>query len=390
MTGVAWANPILPVRVLGADGSGTYSAISNGIIYAADHGARIINLSFGGTSSSSTLQDAVNYAWNKQCVLVAAAGNNGNEIPVYPAACKNVVAVSATNSSDTLPTWSNYGSYVDVSAPGESIGTLYGADQYAWWSGTSFSSPVTSGIVALMASANPQLSNSQLLDLLIKNCDDLGTVGYDVYYGYGRVNAFRAVVAAKNYVSPDTTRPIVTIASPANGSVVAATVNVSVSATDNVGVARVELYADSQLVAQAAGSSAVFSFNSLNYADGIHTLQARAYDAVGNVGTTSISVTFENSTVADTLAPIATITSPIDGSTITTHALKIYVSGTDNVAVTKLELYIDGKLSGSSTSSSAVFSWNTMKAARGSHTLQAYAYDATGHVGASALVTVWK
>ena len=390
VAGIAWVNPILPVKVLGANGSGTYSGIANGITYAADRGARILNMSLGGTSSSRTLQDAVNYAWNKNCVLIAAAGNNGNNTPVYPAACSNVVAVSATNSSDTLPTWSNYGSYVDVSAPGESILTLYGADSYAWWSGTSFSSPVTSGTVALMASANPNLSNSQIVDLLLKNSDDLGALGYDVYYGWGRVNAYRAVFAAKNYVTPDTSAPIVSITSPADASTVAGTIDVSVSATDNVGVTKIELYVDTQLVAQSSSASAIFSLNTLNYPDGAHTLQARAYDAAGNVGTKSISVTVKNSTTADTTVPVATITSPANNAQVTSPTQKIYVTGTDNVGVVKLELYIDGKFFGSSTSSSAVFSWNTVKVAKGSHTLGAYAFDAAGNVGASALVTVYK
>lgn len=198
--GVAWSNPILPVRVLDANGSGSYSAIANGIIYAADRGAKVINLSLGGTASSRALQDAVNYAWNKQCVLVAAAGNNGSNVAFYPAACTNVVAVSATNASDTRPTWSNFGSYVDVSAPGVDILSVYGSDQYAAWNGTSFSSPVASGVVALMAAANSTLTNVQLVDLLIKNSDDIGALGKDVYYGSGRVNANRAVTAAKNFV----------------------------------------------------------------------------------------------------------------------------------------------------------------------------------------------
>jgi len=200
--GVAWANPILPVRVLDANGSGNYSAIANGIIYAADRGAKVINLSLGGTSSSRALQDAINYAWNKQCVIVAAAGNNGSNVAFYPAACTNVVAVSATNASDARPTWSNFGSYVDISAPGVDILSVYGTDQYAAWNGTSFSSPVASGVVALMAAANSTLTNVQLVDLLIKNSDDIGALGKDVYYGSGRVNANRAVTAAKNFVPP--------------------------------------------------------------------------------------------------------------------------------------------------------------------------------------------
>jgi subtilisin family serine protease len=200
--GVAWANPILPVRVLDANGSGNYSAMINGIIYAADRGAKVINLSLGGTSSSRALQDAITYAWNKQCVLVAAAGNNGSNVTFYPAACTNVVAVSATDSNDTRPTWSNFGSYVDVSAPGVDILSVYGTDQYAAWNGTSFSSPIASGVVALMGAANSTLTNVQLVDLLIKNSDDIGALGKDVYYGSGRVNANRAVTAAKNFVPP--------------------------------------------------------------------------------------------------------------------------------------------------------------------------------------------
>lgn len=293
VAGVSWNTPILPIRVLDANGSGSYSAIANGITYAADRGAKVINLSLGGTSSSLTLQNAVNYAWNKQSVLIAAAGNNGSNVTFYPAACTNVVAVSATDANDVRPSWSNFGSYVDVSAPGADILSLFGADQYAAWNGTSFSCPVASGVVVLAASANPKLTNVQLVDLLVKNTDDIGTAGYDVYYGSGRVNALRTVSAALALVNNDVTAPTVSITSPANGSTVAST-------------------------------------------------------------------------------------------------QRINVSGSDNVAVTKIELYIDGKLFGTSTSATASFSWSTRKVTRGAHTLQAFAYDAAANIGASSTVTVWK
>ena len=172
MAAVGWASSVLPVKVLGADGSGTYSAIANGIVWAADKGARVINLSLGGSASSQTLQDAVNYAWNRNVIVIAAAGNNGNNTPVYPAAYNNVIAVSATTSTDARPSWSNYGSYVDLSAPGANVLSLSGANSYANWNGTSFSSPVTAGVVALMVAANPQLSNAGIVDALLKNCDD--------------------------------------------------------------------------------------------------------------------------------------------------------------------------------------------------------------------------
>jgi len=392
VVGVAWANLILPVRVLDASGAGNYSTIAQGIIWAADHGARIINLSLGGTASSSTLQSAINYAWSKQCIVVAAAGNNGNSVPVYPAACSNVVSVAATNASDTRPSWSNYGSYIDVCAPGENIVTLDGSNSYASWSGTSFSSPVTSGVLALMASVNPSLTNAQLVDVLLKNCDDLGTSGADIYYGNGRVNALRAVNAAKNFVVPDTTAPVATISSPTNKSTISGSINVSVQATDNVGVTRLELYLDSQLVAQSTGASAIFPLNTLSYANGSHTLQVRAYDAAGNVGTSSISVTIKNS-VADTVAPTTAITLPVNGSKVSLLQ-KITAICADNIGVTKLEVYLDGLLACTVTSSnmpsSVAFSWNTTTLNAGSHTLQTYAYDAAGNVGESAVVTVTK
>jgi hypothetical protein len=389
MASVAWANPILPVKVLGADGNGSYSGIANGITWAANRGARVINLSLGGTSSSRTLQDAVNYAWNQKSVIIAAAGNNGNSTTFYPAACNNVVAVSATTSTDTRPSWSNYGSYVDVSAPGANILTLQGTSTYAYWNGTSFSSPITSGVVALMAAANPALSNASLVDLLLKNSDDIGTVGYDVYFGHGRVNASRAVTAALGSVLADTTAPVSSINSPSNGAIVSGILNISVSATDNTGVTRTELYLDGVLLAQSNSASATFSWDTLNSTDGAHTLEARAYDAANNVGSKSIQVEVRNSAVVDAIAPLVAITSPTSNSSLG-RTTKISISASDNVGITKVELFIDGKLFGTSTSGTSSFTWNTSKVSKGAHTLQAYAYDAAGNIGTSFLVTVYK
>lgn len=292
VAGVSWATPILPVRVLDASGSGTYSAISNGITYAADRGARILNLSLGGTSSSTTLQSAVNYAWNKGCVVIAAAGNNGNSTPCYPAACTNVVAVSATDSNDVRPSWSNFGSYVDLAAPGVSITTTYTSNSYVSISGTSFSSPITAGVAALMASVNPALTNANLVSLLVSSTDDIGTAGYDVYYGSGRVNASRAVAAAAASITPeppppavDATAPTVAITSPAEGSTVSATSqNITVNASDNVGVTKVALYVDGKLLATSTSATPTFVWNTKRVKKGLHKLQAYGYDAAGNIG----------------------------------------------------------------------------------------------------------
>ncbi len=392
MAAVSWASSVLPVKVLGADGSGNHSAIANGIVWAADKGARVINLSLGGTSWSQTLQDAVNYAWNRNVIIIAAAGNNGNNTAVYPAAYNNVIAVSATTSTDIRPTWSNYGSYVDLSAPGANVLSLSGANSYANWNGTSFSSPVTAGVVALMVAANPQLSNAGIVDALLKNCDDIGTVGNDVYFGRGRINARRAVAGVLTSTPADTTAPVVAINSPSNGATLSNSVSVNVSASDNVGVTRIELYIGGVLYAQSSSSTATFTWNTKNSLDGSYTLQARAYDAANNVKSTSIGVNVKNSAVADIIAPAVAITSPREGTLISryTNTVNIAVAASDNVKVTRVELYINGYLVATSTSGSPIFSWYTQNLARGTYRLQAYAYDAAGNIGSSYRVTVYK
>lgn len=292
--GVAFSNTILPVKVLDASGSGSYSAIANGLTYAANKGARIINMSLGGPSNSSTLQSAVDYAWGKNCVIIAAAGNGGNNTPQYPGACNHVVAVSATDSNDALTWFSSYGSYVSVAAPGQDIWTTTLGSGYGAVSGTSFSSPVTAGVAALVASVNPQLSNTQVVDILKTTSDDLGSSGFDVYYGNGRVNANRAVQAAKGTTSvtppsttSDSTAPTVQITSPSNGASVSKVVKVQVTAQDNVGVTKVELYVDGKLTGSSTTASTTFNWNSSKAKAGAHTLQAFAYDAAGNRGQSS-------------------------------------------------------------------------------------------------------
>src|SRR5258707_11642603 len=117
VTGVAWLNDILPVKIFNSTGTTTCSAVDNGIIWAADHGASVINMSFSGTSECSGEASAVSYAWNKGAVLVAAAGNSSSSTANYPAAYANVLGVSATSSSDLFLSSSNFGNWVSVAAP---------------------------------------------------------------------------------------------------------------------------------------------------------------------------------------------------------------------------------------------------------------------------------
>ena len=196
VAGVAWSSPIMPLVVLNSSNYANYSDVANATTYAADHGARIINISLGGSSASATLQNAVDYAWSKGAVVFAAASNNSNSTPYYPAACNNVVAVSATTQSDTLASFSNYGSWITLSAPGDVILTTVNGGGYGSWYGTSFASPVAAGVGALVLSKNPSLSPSSLVSILKQTADDLGPSGFDQSFGWGRVNAYKAVSAA--------------------------------------------------------------------------------------------------------------------------------------------------------------------------------------------------
>jgi|SRR5579871_233169 len=196
VAGVSWANPILPVVVVDSTGYAAYSNIAAGIQYAADQGARVISVSLGGSSPSSALQSAVNYAWNKGAVVVAAAMNNGNSTPEYPAACTNVIAVSATDENDNLASFSDYGNWITLSAPGTDIMTTQMGGSYGMWEGTSLATPIVAGVAALALAVNPGLSAQAVVTLLEQNSDQVGGSGYSTSFGWGRVNAYRAVTAA--------------------------------------------------------------------------------------------------------------------------------------------------------------------------------------------------
>jgi thermitase len=143
---------LLPVKVLGASGTGSYSAIASGIRWAADKGAQVINLSLGGSSGNTTLLSAVQYAYGKGATLVCAAGGSNASTPSYPAYYSECVAVAATDQNDNKASFSSYGTWVDTSAPGVSIYSTYWDNTYATLSGTSMATAHVSGLAGLLYS----------------------------------------------------------------------------------------------------------------------------------------------------------------------------------------------------------------------------------------------
>jgi subtilisin family serine protease len=159
IAGVVWNARIMPVRVLDADGYGFDDTIAKGIVWAANHGASVINLSLGGPEADDVLRTAVDYATRKGALVVVAAGNDGTGVTQYPAAYSSALAVAATDSTGALTQFSSYGDWVDVAAPGWNVLSTAlrfpGASDYVTESGTSFSAPYVSGIAALVRAQHP-------------------------------------------------------------------------------------------------------------------------------------------------------------------------------------------------------------------------------------------
>lgn len=377
---VAGSAAIMPIRVTDTSGMGYLSMMASGITWAADHGARVANLSFEAAGGYSTVQTAAQYMKNKGGLVVTAAGNSGTQNT--SAASDTNIVVSATDSNDVRTSWSNYGNFVDVAAPGVGIWTTTKGGGYAAASGTSVASPVAAGVVALMMAANPSLGSSQVQSLLFSTAHDLGTVGWDMYYGYGRVDAAAAVQAAKTATASDTSAPSVSLSAPAKGATVKGLVAVNVSASDNVGVSRVDLVVNGIQLASDTTSPYGFSWDSTKVPDGNATLIAYAYDAAGNSASSSISVKVANT--ADTTAPTAVISNPASGAGVA-GTVGVQVSASDNVGVSTVSLYIDGQLKSSVTGSSLSYNWNTRKISAGSHTIRVDARDAAGNLGSTSI-----
>ncbi len=198
VAGVCGGCDLLAVKVLRADGYGLDSRVADGIRYAADWGAAygkrtIINLSLGSPDPSTILADAVSYAQSKGALIIAAAGNQGTNTLFYPAAYPGVIGVSATDSSDRRAWFSNYGSYVDIAAPGVDILSTYPGGYYTRLDGTSMAAPHIAGVAGLVWSVWCRASAETVQNILLSTATDLGDPGWDPYFGYGLVNAEAAV-----------------------------------------------------------------------------------------------------------------------------------------------------------------------------------------------------
>lgn len=386
VAGVSGQTMIMPLRISDASGYGSWAAMAQALTYAADHGARVANISFSSAATSASVLSAAQYMKDKGGLVFVSAGNTGATSTAQ--ATKSAIVVAATDSTDARAGYSTYGPVVSLSAPGSAIYTTLPGGAYGAVSGTSFASPITAAVAALVMAANPALSSTQVENILFSTAGDLGTAGRDDYYGHGRVDAAAAVQAAINAktVAPsDTQAPTAAVISPSTSNTVSALVPVNVTTTDNVGVTKVELRVNGKTVTTDTVSPFAFSWDSATVANGMNSIAVVAYDAAGNAGASSIvSLNVVNNATSDFAAPVVTIVDPVNGSRVSGN-VTVSASASDNAGSAGITqtLFINGQAVAKSVGASLSYRWQTRKAAPGSHVIRVEAHDAAGNMGAA-------
>lgn len=386
VSAITWKNLILPIKVnYPGSGFSSYSFLAKGIVYAADKGAKIASMSWQ-ILNGTPLTSAAKYFMDKGGVVLAAGGNSGT----FENYTDNpyIISVSATTSTDTIASWSTYGPYIDLAAPGLGIYTTFPGGSYGSASGTSFSTPLTAGLAALIFSANPSLTPTQVEQILESTAVDLGVPGYDIYYGWGRINASKALAKAVGVTPPppDTTPPNALITYPENGATISGAITVKVQATDNTAISKVELYKNGALFATDTEAPYEFYWDTTSDPNSAYTLQAKAYDQAGNTGESNAITVYVANTAKtiDTNPPTLNILQPKAGSTVS-KTIDIKAEATDESGISKVEFYINNKLVATATTQPYTYRWNTRSVKDGWHTITVKAYDNAGNTAQTSI-----
>jgi hypothetical protein len=292
--GVAKGVRLYAVRVLDCNGSGTTSGVIAGVDWVTQNHVNpaVANMSLGG-GVSTTLDSSVASAISAGVTFAVAAGNsNVDACTSSPSRVASAITVGATTNTDARASYSNFGTCLDLFAPGSNITSTWNTSDSATntISGTSMATPHVTGAAALYLGANPASTPQQVRDALVNN----STASVVTSAGTGSPNKllYTAFIGGG---TTDTTAPTVSISSPTAGSTVSGTVTITATASDNVGVTRVELYVDGALLATDTASPYTASWNTSTATNAAHSLTAKAYDAAGNVGTSAaVSVTVSN------------------------------------------------------------------------------------------------
>ncbi|MHC5112380.1 MAG: S8 family peptidase [Planctomycetota bacterium] len=281
MAGASWQNPVMVLRsAFGLDGI-------EAIIWAADNGARVISMSFGGYTVTA-YEAACQYAFDHGVVLVAGAGNDGVDQPFYPAAYSSVLAVTGVDGNGD-PVGYNYGDWVDLAAPG-ALTTVRmeddsNGDGLSFVGGTSISAPYVAAAAGLILSVNPDLTPTQVMNILRDTADDMADPGFDPLTGHGRVNFSSAVAAASDTPGDiDVKAPVVEIVTPVGGEDVSGSVTIAAESFDDTSVSRVDLYLDGAFFSSDGTAPHEWILDTTTLSNDEHYLYAVAYDPADNSG----------------------------------------------------------------------------------------------------------
>jgi subtilisin family serine protease len=321
LASIAFSAQVLPIRVTNNEGGGAYwSDIARGLVWACENGADFANISYGAFTSR-TVGDAALYCKSLGMLTFSSAGNNGHggdacqfsQPPLSP----HMVIVSATNSNDVLASWSSCGDYVDLSAPGDRVVVLNNGGGTRIVSGTSFSSPLSAGVAALIKSANPFLTVDEIEHVILSSAVDFGLPGKDEKYGYGRVDAFAAVKLAMDmrYEQPEPEpqpdpgpepepepEPAfsVKVVHPSEGDVISGRLDVGIIAEGTNPVRLFQCLVDGELVSSRSwprdqrGLTRSCAIVTGRFSNGWHIVEGRAVDSEGNAASGQVGVWFSN------------------------------------------------------------------------------------------------
>ncbi len=388
VSGVAWGPKIMPIKISGSLGYSYASTIAQGLVWAANNGARVANISFSNLANDPIVDSGIYYFMLQGGVVVASAGVgwgvSASDDPL-------LLSVNATDQNDVLAEFCFPGTYADVAAPGVDILTTAPLGGYQPFSGLSLSSPIVAGVAALVMSVNPSLPPLRVIQTIKQSATDKGPPGYDLDFGAGLVNAQAAVslaIAGGAPSSGDTTLPTVNITSPTASQSVSGLVTVRVTANDNVGLSSLSFAIDGKIIwVDTIAPFDTFLWPTTTVTNGSHTIRVEAVDRSFNRQFHQVTVNVNNPT--DTKGPSMQIHCPRNNLNPFSGIRQVVVGASDESAVATVSLSVDGGPTIASAPADnlagTVLSWNTSSLSNSTHTLTATATDIWGNSSATSV-----
>jgi hypothetical protein len=328
-SGVAPNAKILPIQVLDQSGQGDARDVAAGVRFAADNGARVINLSLGGATESSSLTQAITYANDKGVLVVAAAGNGGAaDKPKWPASLDLTLAVTAVDQANNATSFDQRGDYIDLSAPGANIVSTAKGD-YVTLSGTSMAAGFVAGAAALLFAAEPRVTNAQVRDILLRTATDIGEPGRDVTFGSGLINMVAALAELQRMYPPIAAPQLAAVGHVgetlvANLALISDVNSVKWFRCDSVGPAAIEIPADCLPIAKATKRQYITT-----QADARHTIR------VGITFTRAGAKQFVISDAVGPFFPIWQVANAVKPAT-TTPLIKLFTTSSSGTRTYKI------------------------------------------------------